>query len=187
MPLYPSVAFRVWQVPVCAVALVYTFDVLLAVFVVWLAERVLDIDIQLADDMELGDCVEVKVDREADAGFDIELGMAFVEPEKDPSVELAVIVTPAFPEGANPIEAPTPAVDAGFIEKPIPRLETALFPKAFGTQHSERSEKRNFNRFAKLTSVPSPTGHHPGTKKPPLQPFAVFTHMPWPFGELHAP
>ena len=34
IPLYPSVAFRLWQVPVCAVALVYMFDVLLAMFVV---------------------------------------------------------------------------------------------------------------------------------------------------------
>ena len=34
IPLYPSVAFRLLQVPVCAVALVYMFDVLLAVFLV---------------------------------------------------------------------------------------------------------------------------------------------------------
>ena len=121
--------------PVCAVALEYMFDVVLAVFV-WLADRVLDIESELGDDMELGGCVEVKMEREVDAGFDVELGMAFVEPETDSRVGLGVIVAPAFAEVAGPFEAPMLAVDAGFIDEPIPRLETALLPEGLGTQHS---------------------------------------------------
>ena len=147
----------------------------------------LDVDTELADDMELGVCVELKVDREVDAEYDVELGMAFVEPETDPRVELAVIVASVFAEVGDPIEAPTLAVVGGLIDETIPRLETALLPEESGTQHLARSEKRYDDRYAKLTSVPWPTGHHPGTKKPPLQPFGAFTHMPWPFGELHAP
>ena len=128
IPLYPSVAFRLWQVPVCAVALVYMFDVLLAVLVVLLAETVLDIDIEL------------NVDKEVDAEFHVELIMVFVEPDTDARVGLEVIVPPASAEEAGPVEAPTLAVDAGSIDEPIPRLEAALMPEELGTQHSARLE-----------------------------------------------
>ena len=112
------------------------FDVLLAVFVVWLAERVLDIESELADDMELGICVKLRVGREVDAGFDVGLGMIFVDLEKDSRVELGVIVAPAFAEVAGPIEPPMLAVDTALMDEPIPMLETALVPEELGTQHS---------------------------------------------------
>ena len=101
----------------------------------------LDTGIELADDLELGACGEVKVGREVDAGFDVELGKKSVEPGTDPRVGLEVIVAPAFAEVADPIEAPTLAVDAAIIDEPIPRPEPALLPEEFGTQHSARSER----------------------------------------------
>ena len=134
IPLYPSVAFRLLQVPVCAAALVYMFDVLVAVFVVWLAERVLEMDI------ELDVAIELNVDREVDAEFDVELGMVFVEPDTDSIAELKVIVPPAFAEVAVSIEAPVSAVDAGLIDEPILRVEIALLPEELGTQHSATLE-----------------------------------------------
>ncbi len=134
MPLYPSVAFRLWQVPVCAVALVYMFDVLLAVLLVLLAERVLDID------MELDVGIELNVLKEVDAEFHVELSLLFVEADTGSRVGFEV-VAPAFAEEAGPIEVPTLAVDAGFIDEPIPRLEIALMPEELGTQHSVRLER----------------------------------------------
>ena len=119
IPLYPSVGFRLWQVPVCAVVLWYMFDVLLAVFVVWLAVRVLVIDLEIVVEMEF-----------------------------------EVIVAAAFAVVADPIEDPTLTADAGLIDEAIPRLEAALLPEVFGTQHSARLEDEIMTRYAKLTSVP---------------------------------
>ena len=101
IPLYPSIGFRLWQVPVCAIVLWYMFDVLLAVFVVWLAVRVLVIDLENVVDVELED-----------------------------------IVASTFAVLANPAEAPTLTADPDLIDKAIPRLEPALLPELFGTQHS---------------------------------------------------
>ena len=106
IPLYPSVGFRLWQVPVCAVVLWYMFDVLLAVFVVWLAVRVLVIDLETVVEMDF-----------------------------------EVIVAAAFAVVADPIEAPKLTADAGLIDEAITRLEPALLPEVFGTQHLARLEK----------------------------------------------
>ena len=106
IPLYPSVGFRLWQVPVCAVVLWYMFDVLLAVFVVWLAVRVLVIDLEIVVDM----------------GFE-------------------VIVAPTFAGVADPIEAPTLTANASLINEALLRLEAALLPEEFATQHWARLEK----------------------------------------------
>ena len=106
MPLYPSVGIRLWQVPVCAVVLWYMFDVLLAVFVVWLAVRVLVIDLETVVEMEF-----------------------------------EVIVAPTFAVVADPIVAPTLTADASLIDEAIPKLEPALLPAEFGTQHSTRLQK----------------------------------------------
>lgn len=168
IPLYPSVAFRLLQVPVCAVVLVYMFDVLLAVFVVVLAERVLDIDIELAVDMELDVGIELNVDGEIDAGFDVELGMVFVEPDTDSSVGLEVIVAPAFTEVAGPTEDPALAVDARLINEPILRLETALLPEELGTQHSARSERSNNDEIGETHFGTLANRAPPGNEEPPI-------------------
>ena len=107
----------------------------------------LDTEIEPADDMKLGVCVELKMEREVDAGFNVELGMAFVEPDTDSEIWPEVIVAPAFAEVAFPIEASTLVVDARFIDEPMPRLGTAPLPEEFGTQHSARLERRDNNKI----------------------------------------
>lgn len=101
----------------------------------------LDIDIELAVDMELDVGIELNMDRDVYAGFELELGMEFVEPDTDSRAELEVIVAPTYAEVADSIEAPMLVVDAGLIDEPILRLETALFPEELGTQHSARLKR----------------------------------------------
>ena len=91
--------------------------------------------------MELDVGIELDMDREVDAGFEVELVTVFVEPDTESMAELEVIVAPAVAEVADPVGAPRLAVDARLIDEPVPRLETALLPGELGTQHSAGLEK----------------------------------------------
>lgn len=119
-------------------------------------------------DIELDVAIEIDVDREVDAGFDVELGMVFVEPDTNSIAELEVIVPPAFVEAADSIEAPTLAVDAGLIDEPLLRLETALLPEELGTQHSATLERPNTDEVCKTYFSILANRTPPRNEKPPI-------------------